>query len=80
MNKRVVIALADHGWSQAKIARRFKVSRARINQIVRQIKRTRINPEGIRCEICGKPIKKKQYMQVEEAGVFLICDNCKEKI
>ncbi len=80
MDKRVVIVLSDHGWTQAKIARRFKVTRTGVFHIVTRIKRLRGNLEGIRCEICRKRIEKKQYVEVEGTDSFLACDDCKEEM
>jgi len=79
MDKRVVIVLSDHGWTQAKIARRFKVSRTGVFHIIDQIRRLGGSKET-RCEICKKKIEKKQYAEVEGTSPFLVCDDCKEEI
>lgn len=78
MDKQVVIVLSNHGWSQAKIARRFKVSRTRIFYIVTQIKR--LGSKETRCEICGTKVYKQQHVKVEGTGPFLVCDGCKEEL
>ena len=77
MDKGMVITLFDNGWSQAKIARRFKVSRARICQIINLTRKPKEDFEESKCEICGCSVKKKQYLKVEGSDPFLVCDKCK---
>jgi len=77
MDKRTVVVLADHGWSHAEIGRRFKVSRARICQIVNWLKSS---IGKTRCEICKTLIKKKQYVEVEGTAPFLVCNRCKKEL
>ena len=60
MDKRMVALLFEHGWSQAKIARRFRVDRSLVCRFLNLIKRSK----QIRCEVCGKLMGKKQYMKV----------------
>jgi len=76
MNKGVVVFLAETGWSQAKIARKFGVSRNRICQIVNQFKK-----EMGGCEVCESKRDTERELRVCIDGVvFLTCTSCQQKL
>lgn len=82
MNKGVVILLANCGWSLTLIAKKFKVSIARISQIVGEdrIMEKEINEGKLLCELCQTPIKVKQYVKIEGIAPFTVCSNCKTQL
>ena len=76
IDKGVAVTMVEYGHSLTSVAKKFKVSIARIHQITAPFK----GKSKPRCDICRKPIEKKQYIEVE-GGLkpFLVCDDCKEE-
>ena len=78
MNKAVAMFLLEKGWSQSQVARLFKVTRARINQIASGCKP--LKPSGDCCQICSVPVQGSQYIEMgveDELRSFLVCTDCK---
>jgi len=82
VNKGVVILLANCGWSLTLIAKRFKVSIARISQIVgeNRIMEKEINEGKLLCDLCQNPIKVKRCVKIKGVAPFTVCSKCREKL
>jgi transcriptional regulator with XRE-family HTH domain len=80
MNKnKIIVFLNKHGWSQARIAERFNVSRARICQII-AIYKERNPQEDNGCEVCKKSLATKYEIKTKNNLIFVICEECNKKL
>lgn len=72
--KKVVVFLSDYGWPQSKIAKKLKVSRARVSQILKGHK-----PRLTRCDVCGVGISEGEEVRIKVKGVseFVVCEDCR---